>query len=91
VVRLDSEGGGFIDDAGAGWIPALATRVVDTIGAGDSHAGGLLAGLASGWSLAESVALGNAVASYVVSRRGGDCAPDRTALRAYWQQRLTPR
>ncbi|MDT0176534.1 PfkB family carbohydrate kinase [Enterobacter sp. BRE11] len=91
VVRLDSEGAGFIDDAGTGWIPALATQVVDTIGAGDSHAGGLLAGLASGWSLAESVALGNAVASYVVSRRGGDCAPDRTALRAYWQQRLTPR
>ncbi|WP_343553004.1 PfkB family carbohydrate kinase [Pantoea sp.] len=89
VVRLDSEGAGFVNADTQGWIPALATKVVDTIGAGDSHAGGLLAGLASGWSLAESVALGNAVASYVVSQRGGDCAPDRATLSAYWQQRLT--
>ncbi|WP_312179448.1 PfkB family carbohydrate kinase [Pantoea sp. CTOTU46764] len=90
VVRLDSEGAGFVDANTQGWITALPTKVVDTIGAGDSHAGGLLAGLASGWSLAESVALGNAVASYVVSQRGGDCAPDRVTLTAYWQQRLTP-
>ena len=88
VVRLDSEGAGYVNAEAQGWIPALATQVVDTIGAGDSHAGGLLAGLASGWSLAESVALGNVVASYVVSQRGGDCAPDRTTLTAYWQQRL---
>ncbi|MFT4269476.1 MAG: PfkB family carbohydrate kinase [Pantoea sp.] len=89
VVRLDSDGAGYSDAATQGWVPALATTVVDTIGAGDSHAGGLLAGLASGWSLADSVALGNAVASYVVSQRGGDCAPDRVTLIAYWQQRLT--
>lgn len=89
VVRLDSEGAGFADASQQGWIPALPATVVDTIGAGDSHAGGLLAGLASGWSLAESVALGNAVASYVVAHRGGDCAPDRTALYRYWQQALT--
>ncbi|MBD9660030.1 PfkB family carbohydrate kinase [Pantoea sp. PNT03] len=90
VVRLDSEGAGFVNAETQGWMPALPTKVADTIGAGDSHAGGLLAGLASGWSLAESVALGNAVASYVVSQRGGDCAPDRATLTAYWQQRLTP-
>ncbi|MBA0038984.1 carbohydrate kinase [Pantoea sp. BIGb0393] len=89
VVRLDSEGAGFVDADAQGWIPALPTQVVDTIGAGDSHAGGLLAGLASGWSLAKSVALGNIVASYVVSQRGGDCAPDRATLSNYWQQRLT--
>ncbi len=90
VVRLDSEGAGFVNGESQGWLPALATQVVDTIGAGDSHAGGLLAGLASGWSLAESVALGNAVASYVVSQRGGDCAPDRATLSEYWQRRLIP-
>ncbi|MEG3131909.1 PfkB family carbohydrate kinase [Pantoea cypripedii] len=90
VVRLDSDGAGYSDGMTQGWIPALVTTVVDTIGAGDSHAGGLLAGLASGWSLADSVALGNAVASYVVSQRGGDCAPDRATLITYWQQRLTP-
>jgi sugar/nucleoside kinase (ribokinase family) len=89
VVRLDSDGAGFSDGVTQGWVPALVTHVVDTIGAGDSHAGGLLAGLASGWPLADSVALGNAVASYVVSQRGGDCAPDRATLTTYWHQRLT--
>lgn len=88
VVRLDSEGAAFIDCAGQGRIPALATRVVDTIGAGDSHTGAMLAGLASGWSLAASVELGNVVASYVVSHRGGDCAPGRAALDAYWRAHL---
>ncbi|AIP97237.1 hypothetical protein N898_03520 [Salmonella enterica subsp. arizonae serovar 62:z36:- str. RKS2983] len=34
------------------------------IGAGDNHAGGVLAGLASGWSLADAVLLGNAVAGW---------------------------
>lgn len=90
VVRLDSDGAGYSDGDTQGWVPALTTTVVDTIGAGDSHAGGMLAGLASGWTLADSVALGNALASYVVSQRGGDCAPDRATLAAYWQQRLTP-
>ncbi|MDI8106867.1 PfkB family carbohydrate kinase, partial [Salmonella enterica subsp. enterica serovar Anatum] len=46
----------------------------------DSHAGGVLAGLASGWSLADAVLLGNAVASWVVGHRGGDCAPTLTTL-----------
>ena len=39
-----------------------------------------LAGLAAGWSLADAVLLGNAVASWVVSHRGGDCAPTRDEL-----------
>lgn len=43
-------------------------------------AGGVLAGLASGWPLADAVLLGNAVASWVVGHRGGDCAPTREAL-----------
>ena len=49
-------------------------------GAGDSHAGGVLAGLASGLPLADAVLLGNAVASWVVGHRGGDCAPTREEL-----------
>lgn len=89
VVRLDSEGAGFSHNGHFGWIAAFNTAVVDTIGAGDSHTGGLLAGLASGWSLDRAVELGNAVASFVVSQRGGDSAPDRAALIRHWQQCLT--
>lgn len=90
IVRLDSEGAGFNDGRQQKWLAPLPAKVVDTIGAGDSHAGGLLAGLAAGWPLEDAIALGNAVASFVVSHRGGDCSPDRESLRKYWQQSLTP-
>ena len=80
VVRHDKDGAWYFDAGTCGCIPAFTTTVVDTIGAGDSHAGGMLAGLASGWPLEDAVMLGNAVASWVVGHRGGDCAPSREAL-----------
>lgn len=80
IVRHDKDGAAWYDGDDAGVVPAFPATVVDTIGAGDSHAGGTLAGLAAGWSLADAVLLGNAVASWVVSHRGGDCAPTREAL-----------
>ena len=80
VVRHDKDGAWYFSAQTSGCVPAFATAVVDTIGAGDSHAGGMLAGLASGWTLADAVLLGNAVASWVVGHRGGDCAPSREAL-----------
>lgn len=80
IVRHDKEGAWYFSPDASGHVPAFPTTVVDTIGAGDSHAGGMLAGLASGWSLADAVLLGNAVASWVVGHRGGDCAPFREEL-----------
>ena len=80
IVRHDKDGAAWYEAGQSGNVPAFAATVVDTIGAGDSHAGGTLAGLAAGWSLAESVRLGNAVAAWVVSHRGGDCAPTREEL-----------
>lgn len=75
IVRLDKEGAWFASAESIGLTAPFPAVVVDTIGAGDSHAGGTLAGLAAGWNLGDAVSLGNAVASYVVSHRGGDCAP----------------
>lgn len=80
IVRHDKDGAGYFNGDDSGYVPAFPATVVDTIGAGDSHAGGTLAGLAAGWSLADAVQLGNAVAAWVVSHRGGDCAPTRDAL-----------
>ncbi|ELE1986047.1 sugar kinase [Escherichia coli] len=80
IVRLDKEGAWYFSNDASGCIPAFPTQVVDTIGAGDSHAGGVLAGLASGLPLADAVLQGNAVASWVVGHRGGDCAPTREEL-----------
>lgn len=80
IVRLDSDGAWYFTPQAQGQIAAKPVTVVDTIGAGDSHAGGVLAGLAAGWSMAEAVTLGNAVAAWVVAHRGGDCAPTREEL-----------
>ncbi|GAB1437316.1 carbohydrate kinase family protein [Providencia sp.] len=86
IVRVDKEGAFFRHEQISGWVPPFKTTVVDTIGAGDSHAGGVIAALASGWSMHDAVLLGNAVASYVVSHRGGDCAPSTAQLTDYLQQ-----
>ncbi|MFJ3455704.1 PfkB family carbohydrate kinase [Scandinavium goeteborgense] len=80
IVRQDKDGAWYFGAEACGQAKAFPTTVVDTIGAGDSHAGGVLAGLSAGWSLADAVTLGNAVASWVVSHRGGDCAPTREEL-----------
>ncbi|HCC0890034.1 TPA: sugar kinase [Salmonella enterica] len=80
IVRHDKDGAWYFSAQSSGFAPAFPATVVDTIGAGDSHAGGVLAGLASGWPLADAVLLGNAVAGWVVGHRGGDCAPTREAL-----------
>ena len=80
IVRHDKDGAEYYDGANAGHVPAFPATVADTIGAGDSHAGGTLAGLAAGWALPDAVLLGNAVAAWVVSHRGGDCAPPREEL-----------
>ncbi|MFP1892615.1 PfkB family carbohydrate kinase [Lonsdalea quercina] len=56
--------------------PIYPVDVVDTIGAGDAHSGGLLAALSAHWPLADAVDLANRVAACVVSRPGANGAPD---------------
>lgn len=61
-------------------ITAYETQVVDTIGAGDSHAAGFLLGLSIGKTFSESVKLGNAVAAYVVGQKGCSNIPSWSEL-----------
>ncbi|NOI64686.1 PfkB family carbohydrate kinase [Vibrio sp. 99-8-1] len=86
ILRIDSDGALFADKDATGNVEPFKTDVVDTIGAGDSHAGGVLAGLASGWDLVDAILLGNAIASYVVSHVGGDCAPNLPEITRYLHQ-----
>lgn len=65
-----------------GWIAARKITVADSIGAGDSHCAGLLAGLSLGLTHWQSMMLANCVAAYVVSQPGGDCAPTLAQLAA---------
>lgn len=65
-------------------IPSFKVKPVDTIGAGDSHTGGVLAGLMCGLSLSESVLLANKIASVVTSKSGAACAPSLEELEQNW-------
>lgn len=61
-------------------IPGFPVAVVDTIGSGDAHTGGVIAGLMCGLTLDESVLLANAVASFVTGSEGAATAPTRGEL-----------
>ncbi|MCV2371214.1 ribokinase [Roseateles oligotrophus] len=63
--------------------PARAVIAVDTVGAGDTLVGGLVAGLAEGLTSADAVCLGQAAAAIAVSRSGVQSAmPQRAELGA---------
>ncbi|QPR27144.1 ribokinase [Edwardsiella hoshinae] len=82
IVRLDACGAWLCGREGTPiHLPAYTVPVADTIGAGDAHCGGVLAGLALGFTLAQAVDLGNRVAAYVVGRPGPAGAPTRAQLR----------
>lgn len=83
IIRLDQDGAYCYNLQQQGYISAFPAKVVDTVGAGDSHAAGVLAGLSANWSLSEAVSLGNAIASNVVTKNGGDSSPSTSELLQY--------
>lgn len=80
IIRLDCEGAYVYQKGEQKWVDIFPVTVIDTIGAGDNHAGGVLAALSAGWSLSDAVTLGNAVASYTVGQKGADYSPTRQQL-----------
>ena len=73
IVTLGSKGCLCVDrDGSVHYAAAKKVNVVDTIGAGDSHAGTMLGCLYQGMPLKEAMELANAVAAEVVSREGAD-------------------
>lgn len=50
--------------------PSVPTEIVDTVGAGDSHVGAMMAALATEKSIIDSLAFANRVASQVVATQG---------------------
>ena len=71
IVTAGASGVHYIDDTGVHTVPgAPASHVVDTIGAGDSHAGATLLGLCRGMTLESSLAMANRVSAAVVETDG---------------------
>lgn len=70
IVTLDRRGA-YAQDRNAGFfVRGCPVKAVNTLGAGDSHLGGLIAGLARGRDLRAAIALGNETAANVVRHSG---------------------
>jgi 2-dehydro-3-deoxygluconokinase len=82
VIKLGPEGAFFASAARRGIVAGVpVARVVDTVGAGDGFAVGVISGLLEGLGLPDAVARGNAIGARVV-QFPGDCdgLPSREQL-----------
>lgn len=70
IITLGSRGAYCYDGQTEATIPAPPATVVDTIGAGDSHIGAVIAHIKLGFSLADAVREANKVSAKVVGVRG---------------------
>ncbi len=87
VVKLGPEGAYYAEQGGAcGMAPGLPVeRVIDTVGAGDGFAVGVVSGLLEGLALAHAAARGNVIGARVVQFPGdADGLPTRQELSAGW-------
>ena len=85
IVTLGDEGCWYRTDSRQGVAPGVKAKVVDTIGAGDSHIGAVMACLHRGDALEDALACSNRVAAAVVSTAGAhmDAEDVRAAARAH--------
>ncbi|QNM05858.1 carbohydrate kinase family protein [Qiania dongpingensis] len=71
IVTLGENGAYYNEGTSCGYVPPVQTdTVTDTIGAGDAHIGAVMACLAMGLSLKESIRTANRVSAAVVGTRG---------------------
>lgn len=86
IIKLGTDGAYYANQAGGhGYVPSfLVEHVVDTVGAGDGFAAGVLSGMREGLSIAEAVRRGCAVgAIQVMSKGDNDGLPRREELDAF--------
>ncbi|MEJ5293521.1 MAG: carbohydrate kinase family protein, partial [Candidatus Methanosuratincola sp.] len=75
VLKLGAKGV-YISDGGSGrLIPAFRVDAIDTTGAGDAFAAGMIMALSEGQALPEATRFGNAVAALKVTRLGSHETP----------------
>ena len=70
VIVTRGKNGAIAFDGGWHKVASFPATVKDTIGAGDSHVGALMAALAIGKNLTQGLKFANLVSSYIVSQEG---------------------
>ena len=84
VVKLGSDGAYFEDASSCGYVPGFAVaKVIDTVGAGDGFAVGVISALVSGLSVAQAVRRGTWIGARAVQVLGdSEGLPTRAELDA---------
>ncbi|MGQ4891655.1 MAG: carbohydrate kinase family protein [Candidatus Njordarchaeia archaeon] len=75
IIKLGEKGSLIVSPNEIEHVPAFKVHAVDTTGAGDSFAAGLITSLGSGKNLVDSVRFGNAVAAIKVQHLGAQQIP----------------
>ena len=70
LITLGKEGVHLLEEGKHHVIPSKKAEVVDTIGAGDSHIGAVIAMRTAGYRFAESIQMANCISAKVVSEKG---------------------
>lgn len=66
VVKLGDQGAYYATKTDSAYVPSYEVKPVDTAGAGDGFAAGILSGLIRGWDLYDTVKLGNRIGAYAL-------------------------
>lgn len=78
IITLGDKGTYCLEKDGSEYvIPAVPAKVVDTIGAGDSHIGTCIAAVSLGLPMREAIQLANRAAAAVVAAQGSTLSPDQ--------------
>jgi 2-dehydro-3-deoxygluconokinase len=85
VIKLGPEGAYYCTQADEGMVPGFKVdRVVDTVGAGDGFAVGLISGMLLGLQIEQSVMRGNAIGAMAVQTYGDhEGYPEETKLTSF--------
>ncbi|MGN0987767.1 MAG: carbohydrate kinase family protein [Otoolea sp.] len=78
IITLGARGTYCVEKDGSEYmIPAVPAKVVNTIGAGDSHIGAVMASLSLGLPMREAIFQANRAAAAVVSVKGSTLSPEQ--------------
>lgn len=90
VIKLGEEGAFYKTALEEGTVPGFKVKeVIDTVGAGDGFAVGVISGLLENLSIQETVARGNAIGSLAVQSPGdNDGYPTQNQLHKYIEENL---
>lgn len=88
VITDGAKGAYLACDNKVSLIPGVSIKVADTIGSGDAHTGGFIAGLMCDLSLEDAVKLANYTAAYVTAHQGAACAPTADQMLSFFTETL---